>query len=131
MTVALTEPTENLGDLRNDYPPGMVVVPCHDQARYHQFTHDLTMLDVPDETVISFQRGASIVQNLNTALDDLLRQPDKEWAWLIADDHSFDRDIIVRLLRHDADIIVPLVTRRGPPFSLVVFDERVGEDDYG
>lgn len=130
MSTIVDEPAQ-LEEIRRNGPPGLVIVPCHDQARYHQFTHDLTLLDVPDGSVINFQRSASVVQNLNAAVQDLMADEALEWAWFIADDHAFRRDVVLRLLARDLDIVVPLVTRRGPPYSLVVFDEHVGEDEYG
>src|SRR5262245_33046884 len=129
MAVAI-QPEADLSDLRHNHAAGTVVVPCHDLARYHHFSHDLTMLDVPDGTLISFQRSASVVQNLNEAVREML-DTDSEWAWFIADDHAFPRDVVVRLLEDDEDIVAPVCCRRGPPFSLVLFDREVGEDEYG
>ena len=113
-----------------DFPPGIVIVPCHDLARYHHFSHDLTLLDVPDETVINFNRSASVVQNMNMGIEEMIRV-DAAWAWLIGDDHVFPRDVIVKLLRHDVDIVVPLCAKRGPPFSLVCMNEELGADEQG
>jgi hypothetical protein len=128
MTVTFAEPASQ--DARNLYEPGVVVLPCHDQARYHQFTHDMQVLDVPDGTIVSYQRSASVVQNLNEAVKEMLAG-EAAWAWFIADDHAIPRDIVLNLLALDLDITVPLVCRRGPPYSLVVFDEERGEDEYG
>jgi len=139
---------------RLTYPPGTIVIPCHDLARYHQFTHDMHLLDVPDGTIASYQRSLSIVQNLNEAVKAMLQEqkppvdeagnpkldefgeplpapPDSQWAWFIADDHCFSRTVVVDLLRRDVDIVVPLVCRRGPPYSLVIFDDERGEDEHG
>jgi len=127
-TAVLPEPAS--AEARNLYPPGIVVLPCHDQARYHQFTHDMQILDVPDGTRVTYQRSASIVQNLNEGIKDMLNG-DAGWAWFIADDHAIPRDLVLRLLAREVDIVVPLVCRRGPPYSLVIFDEEVGNDEYG
>jgi hypothetical protein len=115
---------------RDSYPPGMVAIPCNDLARYHMFTHDLTLLDLPNGTEISMQRSASIVQNLNESVRALLAS-DVAWLWVIGDDHGFARDTVLRLLAHDVDIVAPLVCRRGPPFSLLAFDEESGVDELG
>ena len=115
----------------NDFPRGTVVVPTHDLARYHQFTYDLTLLDVPDGTQISFQRSASIVQNLNHAVEAFLEDTESAWCFFLGDDHTFNRDLCLRMLRHEVDIVAPLCVMRGPPFSLVQFNEQRGEDDLG
>jgi len=120
---------------RNVYPPGTVLLPCHDHARYHHFTNDMILLDVPDGTEISVNRSASIVQNLNMGIAGLPESSD--WVWIIGDDHTFARDIIMRLLTHlydvpeeqQVDIVAPLCVRRGPPFSLVAFDAQVKIDE--
>lgn len=104
------------------------MVPCADHARYHHFTHDIVLLDVPDETKIAIQRSASVVQNMNAMVEEMLAG-DSAWAWIIGDDHCFPRDIVVSLLAHDVDIVVPLCTRRSPPFGLVAFTEpQEGEE---
>ena len=115
---------------REDFPAGTVAIPCNDLARYHHFTHDLTLLDVPDGTVISMHRSASIVQNMNQIVEAMLAT-DSAWMWIIGDDHTFKRDTVLRLLAHDLDIVAPLCSRRGPPFSLVAFDYQQGEDELG
>jgi len=113
---------------RDQYPPGMVFVPCHDLARYHGFTNDLVLLDVPDGTEINFTRSSSIVQNFNLGVETML-QSQAQWMWVIGDDHMFGRDVVLRLLKHDVDIVAPLCVRRGPPFTLVAFDEAGSKVD--
>jgi hypothetical protein len=104
---------------RNAYPPGVVGVPCSDMARYHLFTTSLTMLDVPDNTDIAIHSSASVVENMNTICRHM---PDHaEWLWIVGDDHTFPRNIVLKLLAHDVDIVA-LCARRTPPFSLVAFD---------
>lgn len=127
-TLAAVEPAAPLDPA--EFPKGTVIVPCHDLARYHQFSFDLTLLDVPDGTEITFQRSASIVQNLNQGIGQLLRS-ESAWAWIVGDDHSFNRDTIMRLLAHDVDIVAPLCVKRAPPFSLVAYDREEGLDPQG
>ena len=112
------------------FPPGAMLVPCHDMARYHQFTNDLMLLDVPDGTVPIMNRSSSIVQNMNMSVEMMLGTS-AAWAWIIGDDHGFKRDIVLQLLKHDVDVVVPLCTKRGPPFSLVIYDKQSGVDEQG
>jgi GT2 family glycosyltransferase len=85
------------------------------------------LLDVPDGTDIAIHMSASVVENMN----QICRHMVGDWLWVIGDDHTFPRDIILRLLAHDVDIVVPLCARRSPPFSLVAFDLQEGEDEHG
>lgn len=114
-----------------NHPPGTVLVPCHDLARYHQFSNDLTLLDVPDGTKISFMRSSSIVQNLNMGVETMLGDEESQWLWLIGDDHAFNRDIVKKLLDRNLDIVAPLCTKRGPPFPLVAYPDTIGTDVHG
>jgi hypothetical protein len=115
---------------RNAHPPGTVLIPCHDQARFHQFTNDMVVLDVPDGTQILIMRSASIIQNMNMGVASM--NDDSAWLLVLGDDHAFGRDFAVRLLEHNLDIVAPLCTRRSPPFGLVAFDQDSDEkDEYG
>lgn len=111
-----------------NHPPGSVIVPCHDLARYHHFTHDLMLLEVPDDSTVLFNRSASITQNLNQATETFM-EGNGEWIWQIGDDHTFPRDVVMRLLDHEVDIVAPLCVRRGPPFTLVAFDYEADFND--
>lgn len=115
---------------KDDFPAGAMIVPCHDLARFHQFTYDLMLLDVPDGTIPIMQRSSSIVQNMNMSVETMLKT-DAAWAWIIGDDHGIQRDTVLRLLAHDVDVVVPLCTKRGPPFSLTLFDRQCGHDEDG
>lgn len=44
-----------------------------------------------------------------------------EWIWNIDDDNLFSADIVERLMRHNVDIVTPLVCRRHPPFFPYLF----------
>lgn len=113
---------------KDDFPSGAVITPCHDLARYHQFTYDLTHVDVPDGTLQLMNRSSSIVQNLNMSVEMML-DTEAQWGWIIGDDHGFKRDVVLKLLAHDVDVVVPLCTKRGPPFSLVLYDRECGRDE--
>jgi hypothetical protein len=99
------------------HPPGAVIVPCQDTARYHRFTASLTNLQLPEGSHVIFGIGTSIVDNLNSSIRRL--RAEDEWVWIVGDDHVFPPDTLMRLLERDADMIAPLCVRRGPPFPLV------------
>jgi hypothetical protein len=43
------------------------------------------------------------------------------WVWFIDDDHIFAHSTLLRLLRHNVDIVVPLVVGRHPPHLPLLF----------
>jgi hypothetical protein len=63
-------------------------------------------------------KGMDVTTNLNTIIRDLF---EGEWLWILGDDHTFDPLLLTRLLARDLDVVVPLVTKKSPPFNLVCF----------
>jgi hypothetical protein len=99
------------------HPPGAVIIPGQETARYHRFTSSLVNLELPPGSQLIFGIGTSIIQNLNDSIRAL--RDEDEWVWIVGDDHVFAPDALMRLLDREADMIAPLCTRRGPPFPLV------------
>jgi GT2 family glycosyltransferase len=104
---------------------GTIIVPNPGMLRHIEFVRDLFRLDKPAGTEVVFPSSGSVVKNLNNAVREL----HGEWAWLQSDDHRFGPDLLNRLLAHEADIVVPLVVKRSPPYGLVVGSETTVTDE--
>lgn len=102
---------------------GLVGIACSDQARYIGFYADLAALQRPAGTLVSWSTGPYVPINRNELVDQALLA-EAEWLWFLDDDHRFQPDILMRLLAHDADIVVPFVLKREPPFMPVVYVEH-------
>src|SRR6266496_2956027 len=111
-----------------NHPPGAVVIPCQEGARFHRFTIALSNLELPPGSQRIFGIGTSIVDNLNSAIRQL-RDKD-EWIWIVGDDHVFESDTVLRLLDREADVIAPLCVQRQPPFSLVHYDRQLDLEGF-
>lgn len=98
---------------------GTIIVPNAGHLRHIEFVRDLFALEKPEGTRVVFPSSGSVTQNLNRALREL----HGEWAFLLADDHTLPRDLLVRLLALEAEIAVPLCVKRTPPHQLVVGTE--------
>lgn len=113
------------------WPPGTIGVGCGELARYTAFTLSLATTVQPDGTNLVIVTSASIVDNLN-AIVRSMRDHD-EWLWLVGDDHCWEQDTLIRLLATmdatGAEIVVPLVCRRNPPWDLVLAGEQTGTED--
>jgi hypothetical protein len=114
------------------HPPGTIVIPVGDSLRYPEFFVDYSSLQAPEGTQASIHRSGSVVQNLNESLAGI--PDDHEWVWILGDDHVFPSNLLVQLLDHDLDVVVPLCVKRTPPFQLVImseetelYDERMGK----
>jgi hypothetical protein len=112
--------------------PGTIALPTGEIGRYTMFTVSLAATQQPPDTHLSVTASASVVENLNTSIRGLREQD--EWLWVIGDDHVWEPDCLMRLLRvmddtPEADILVPLVTKRNPPWYVVVFRDAGTFDD--
>ena len=104
--------------------PGTIALPTAEIGRFTMFTVSLAGTRQPNDTHLSIMASASVVENLNAVIRHL--RPEDEWVWILGDDHVWEHDCLMRLLQTmddtpDADILVPLVAKRNPPWHLVVF----------
>jgi len=108
---------------------GVVGVVCGEQGRWTNFTNAMTYLIRPMGTMVLFEPGVDITKQCN-AFINAARQRGDEWLWIIGDDHVFNPDIILQLLDHDLDVVVPNVLQRSAPFYPVVYDGIREEDGH-
>jgi hypothetical protein len=110
--------------------PGTICLPTAEIGRFTLFTVCLASTQQPLDSNLGISASASVVENMNEIIRGL--RPQDEWVWIIGDDHTWQPDCLLRLLRildanPDIDILVPLVTKRNPPWHLVVF-KNAGHD---
>ena len=80
----------------------------------------------PPGSRLAMAKGLSIPSNLNNIIRGLRDQED--WVWFMGDDHTFHPMILHHLLSRNLDVVVPICSRRRPPFQLVLYD---GENEEG
>lgn len=102
---------------------GMIGVISSELTRYADFSIALLHLAKPVGTQLAWAKGVDVAGNCNR-----LCRLDIDWLWLLGDDHVFDPDLLLRLLAHDVDVVVPLCLKRQAPYDPVVYS---GEDDHG
>ena len=103
-------------------PPGLIVVPIGTMTRFTPFWVSLFALSTPKGSHLSLTQGSSVAANLNTAIrQTLLPHSEYQWVWIVGDDHTFQRDIIHRLLQRKKEFVVPICAMRHPPFHPSVF----------
>lgn len=107
------------------FPPGLVIVLGGDLARWHAFEQSFQALItcLPPGTEVAHSIGNWLAAGINDCLRKFLK-PHHAWISIFSDDHIFQPDIIYKLLRHDVDIVAPLVCLRSPPFYFSMFHER-------
>lgn len=110
--------------------PGSIALPTSEVGRFALFTSSLAATRQPANCMLRVMCSASITENLNQIIREL--RDEDEWVWVIGDDHCWLPDCLERLLEqmdeHDLDVLVPLVTKRNPPWHLVLFHDVFNDD---
>jgi glycosyltransferase involved in cell wall biosynthesis len=99
--------------------PGTVAIVSGILSRYPNFWKSATVVSKPPGTGLHIATGAGIAQNRNSGM----RAIKGDWIWFLDDDHTFEPDVLLKLLKAEKDVIVPLVLRREPPHHPVCYDQ--------
>lgn len=102
------------------------MLPVGVNTRFTAFWICLFGLKVPPGTRIAMTQGNSTAENQNIAVRQMLSDPTPQWAWIIGDDHTFQPDIIYKLLDRELDFVSPLCAMRHPPYGPSVFKHGEG-----
>ena len=86
------------------HPPGTIILAAGVQPRFYEFQMSLDALQAPTGTKLSVQRSCDITSNFNNGLKTMTG----EWAWFLADDHTFAPEILMHLLDKQVDVVVPI-----------------------
>jgi hypothetical protein len=105
---------------------GTIGVVSGEMTRFADFSIALTHLAAPPDTSLLWAKGGDIVRNCN----QLVKNMHGDWLWMVGDDHIFSPDIVMRLLAHDVDVVVPLCLKRTAPFDPVVYRGMNGDGKY-
>lgn len=95
------------------FPAGTVIVAAAIQPRYYEFSLSLDGLAAPVGTKLHIERSCDITQNFNNGIKKMVG----EWVWLLGDDHSFAPNLLMRLLNHNVDVVVPITPTKVPPWA--------------
>jgi len=112
----------------------MIALPTSEVGRFALYTNSLIGTQQPDNCYASMTCSASVAENLNGSIRQL-RDIDR-WLWVMGDDHVWPGNTLMGMLDvmddyPEIDILVPLCTKRNPPWHLVLFHEALEDDDMG
>lgn len=104
--------------------PGTIALPTSEIGRFTMFTVSLASTLQPAGTNLSIRASANVTENINHVLRDL--RDEDAWVWIMGDDHVWQSDCLMTMLNvmdenPEIDILVPLVSKRNPPWHLVIF----------
>ena len=102
-----------------------------DLSRYTDFMTSLigVMGNVTPGSGLSVAKGVDVPGNCNALCRHML-SGNYAYLWVMGDDHVMEPDILMRLLEHDADVIVPHCLKRYPPWPAVVYSHQNEDGDY-
>lgn len=105
---------------------GTIGVISQPLSRFTDFTISLISLMRPASARWVWRQGMDVTGNYNGLVNDMAG----DWLWIMGDDHTFPPDILMRLLDHDVDVVVPLCLKKMAPFDPVVYEgEEVNPED--
>lgn len=119
----------NVGDLSGDKietQPGVIGIASGFLGRYREFSTCLARIKGPDGTIIDWRLGVCIAMHYNNMIRTMLKDEKYKWVWLLGDDHVFRPDLLMNLLKHDVDVVVPLCLKRIAPYKPIIFAGREG-----
>ncbi len=93
-----------------------------DLTRYAVAMQSLMSLRVPPGTHLPWQMGVLIGRQINAAFQAVMDSPTLQWAWVMGDDHTFQPDVLLRLLDRELDVVAPLCLNRLPPMDPTIVD---------
>jgi hypothetical protein len=94
------------------FPPGTIALAAGNTPRFYEYTQSMERLIVPDGTEYIIRRSCDVAMNFNRCVAEMRG----EWVWFVGDDHSFAPDILLKLLKHDVDVVVPISPCKVMPF---------------
>lgn len=113
---------QNVFQALSYYPPGVIAVPASHVGRYREFDICLSCLMSPPRSKIVWRTGLNVAKNMNDIIREMFSNClDAQWLWILGDDHTFDSGLLMRLLSHDVDVVVPTVLHREPPYLPVLY----------
>jgi hypothetical protein len=99
--------------INTGHPPGTVALAAGMQPRYFEFVDSLDNLQVPAGTIFNRKRSCDVAMNFNNAT----RAMKGDWVFYLGDDHSFQSDLLFRLLNFNVDVVVPISPCKVFPFA--------------
>jgi len=104
---------------------GTIGVVTQQLARYTDFWLADKALMRPANTKFVNRQGMDVTGNYNA----LVEGTEGDWLFIMGDDHTFAPDLLVNLLAHEVDVVVPLVLKKDAPFDPVVYEGEEGVDE--
>lgn len=112
-------------EVNSPYPPGVVLTPTSGTPRFMEFFNSMERLYVPAGTGLPvYSKSADLAAALNLMIEATKGRG--EWVWFLGDDHTFEPDVLLKLLAHNLPAVCPLNVNRHNPFGPVILQGKPG-----
>lgn len=109
---------------------GVVGIIGNDSARYSAFWACADKLILPKGWRKEYVIGGDWCGARNSLCQHVL-DSGADWLWFMDDDHTFAPEILLKLVRWEKELVVPVCLMRTQPFLPVTFSERLEDDSNG
>lgn len=109
----------------NPFPAGTIGVLSGDMC-HSDFATAMAHHLKPEGTRLIWTKSVDVVGNMNS----MVRGMEGEWLWVLGSDHVMDFTLLLQLLEHDVDVVVPLCLKRTPPYDPVVYSHQREDGVY-
>ncbi|HEX6827171.1 MAG TPA: hypothetical protein VF077_12710 [Nitrospiraceae bacterium] len=103
------------------HPPGTIGVLSGSLSRWTWFSQSLLQTILPPGTQILWCEGSWIAVAVNKLVRAM--RPTDQWLQIVADDHLWQPDLLLKLLDHNVPVVTPLCVLRQPPYAPSLFHD--------
>jgi GT2 family glycosyltransferase len=106
---------------------GVIGVSSGEVSRHASFYDELTIVERPENVIVSHAIGLYINKNRNQLAEHAI-ELGAEWIWYVDDDHCFHPDTLTRLLARNVDIVTGVAVKRVAPFLPLIYEREEGDE---
>jgi hypothetical protein len=96
-------------------------------GRYREFSMCVNQIKCPVDSVLNWYYGVLTTNFFNMMANYILQNEKYKWLWILEDSFVFHPDLLSELLKHDADVVVPLTLHSEYPYRPRIYEDAAGE----
>lgn len=100
---------------------GTIGLITNEAGRFTRFWNSMLALQMPPGIKIISKIGCDLAKMRNEVLKDM----EGDWVWCPDDDHTFEPDLLLKLIAHNVDMVQPLCLKKYAPFGPIHMGPQV------
>lgn len=90
----------------------------------------VTNTERPVGSTCQYYMSVDVCYNFNSMVNTVLEDPEYQWLWILGDDHVWRKDLLLKLLDRNLDVVVPFCLRRTFPYHPILHKRGDDWDNY-